>query len=310
MMTNAKVTTDMMLVDVRYEAMSDIHKKESVASVAKKYGVTRQAIYKWIKLSRRQVKSPLLIKRGRPKSTALLTLQQQEEIFQILSSCMPYQNILFYGNQGLIYKKKYYLWSVDAVGYLISKKFNLKHLKARNVAARILKVWNVIPVDNKVTIDLNDYDITSMEQIKKIANETNANFYFIKAVRCGEQFNNKVKNIVFQVINIKDKASPMEFVVFQVKLNVHNLYYLEFKHSNDAFTELVKLLLRKREEDPLYSNDTQKVKVIIMLDGTIFGVLRQWKMCIKKLNKIPGIYIDSLHYAANSRRRKKTDIFD
>ena len=106
---------------VRREAVAAVQLGMSQLEVAKLFGVTRQAVGKWMEIYRLQGNSGLKAgKRGRPAGGQLEPWQAAQIVRQVMDRC-PDQ-----------LKLPYYLWTREAVGQLIEKRFDIR-----------LSVWTV-----------------------------------------------------------------------------------------------------------------------------------------------------------------------
>lgn len=118
--------------DIRFRAVKAVLDGKSQVEVAETLGVTRQAIGKWIKAYREGGKKALKSKRqGRPKGGTLLPWQSAQIVKTIMNR-HPEQ-----------LKLPFYLWTRDAVGRLIEKRYGIN--LSRWTVGRYLKRWGFTP---------------------------------------------------------------------------------------------------------------------------------------------------------------------
>jgi transposase len=107
--------------DIRHKAVKAVLTGKTQVEVARLFGVTRQAVGKWIKKYRESGMNGLKAKRqGRPKGGTLLPWQAAQVVRTITDHC-PEQ-----------LKLPFYLWTREAVAQLIEKRFGIQ-----------LSVWTV-----------------------------------------------------------------------------------------------------------------------------------------------------------------------
>jgi transposase len=102
--------------------------KKRQVEVAAIFGVTRQAVSKWVEAYQKEGEKALKAKRaGRPKGHSLLPLQAAQ-IAKMIVDCYPDQ-----------LKLPFYLWTREAVAQLIERKFGIR-FSIRTVG-RYLQGW-------------------------------------------------------------------------------------------------------------------------------------------------------------------------
>ena len=118
--------------DLRQKAIKAVLDGKKQVAVAKIFGVTRQAVGKWVKAYREEGSQALRAqKRGRPKGGSLLPWQAAQIARTIVDRC-PDQ-----------LKLPFYLWTREAVAQLIERRFGLR-LSPWTVG-RYLKRWGFTP---------------------------------------------------------------------------------------------------------------------------------------------------------------------
>jgi len=118
--------------DLRQKAIKAVLGGKKQVEVAKIFGVTRQAVGKWVKAYREQGSHALKArKRGRPKGGSLLPWQAAQIARTIVDRC-PDQ-----------LKLPFYLWTREAVAQLIERRFGIR-LSLWTVG-RYLTRWGFTP---------------------------------------------------------------------------------------------------------------------------------------------------------------------
>ena len=118
--------------DLRKKAVNAVHSGMKQVEAAKYFGITRQAVGKWIKAYREGgVKALKAKRRGRPKGKSLLPWQAAQ-IAKAVVDRPPEQ-----------LKLPFYLWTRDAVAELIENRFGVR-LSVWTVG-RYLKGWGFTP---------------------------------------------------------------------------------------------------------------------------------------------------------------------
>lgn len=106
---------------IRFKAMATLEAGHSKTDVAKIFGVTRQAIHGWISLQKHSGMESLRAgQRGRPIG-GKLSSKREQVICRVIEDHCPDQ-----------LKLPFYLWTREAVGHLIQRRFGMK-----------LSVWTV-----------------------------------------------------------------------------------------------------------------------------------------------------------------------
>lgn len=118
--------------DIRMKAINAVLGGKTQIEVAQTFGVTRQAVGKWLKAYRESGKGSLKAKpRGRPKGGSLLPWQAAQIVRTILDR-HPDQ-----------LKLPFYLWTREAVAELIERRFEIRLSKW--TVGRYLARWNFTP---------------------------------------------------------------------------------------------------------------------------------------------------------------------
>lgn len=118
--------------DLRQKAIKAVLDGKKQVEVARIFGVTRQAVGKWVKAYREQGSHALKAqKRGRPKGGSLLPWQAAQIARTIVDRC-PDQ-----------LKLPFYLWTREAVAQLIERRFGIR-LSLWTVG-RYLRRWGFTP---------------------------------------------------------------------------------------------------------------------------------------------------------------------
>ena len=116
----------------RREAIKAILDGETQTELAKVFGVTRQAVCKWVKAYRAMGEEGLRARKtGRPKKALLLPLQTMQ-IITLVADNYPEQ-------LGL----PFYLWTREAVAQLIEQRFGVRF--SIQTVGRYLGDWGFIP---------------------------------------------------------------------------------------------------------------------------------------------------------------------
>ena len=114
--------------ELRREAIQAILDGRTQAEVARRCGVTRQAVCKWVKAYREKGDEGLKTKRsGRPKGASLLPLQAMQIATLIAEYCPEELGLPFY------------LWTREAIGRLIEQRFGV--LFSMRTVSAYLKRW-------------------------------------------------------------------------------------------------------------------------------------------------------------------------
>ena len=118
--------------DIRIKSVKAVLDGKKQVDVAKMFGVTRQAVGKWVKVYRVDgAKSLKAKKQGRPKGGSLLPWQAAQIVRTILDR--PPEQL----------KLPFYLWTREAVANLITKRFGIE-LSIWTVG-RYLSRWGFTP---------------------------------------------------------------------------------------------------------------------------------------------------------------------
>lgn len=117
---------------IRFMAMSDIHDRQPITSVAKKYNVSRQAVYNWIAITKEKGDKALSAQKRGPKKRNLLKNYQAASICKTIIDKCPDQLKLF----GC-------LWTASAVRALIKRRYGIEY--SIRHTQRLLKVWGLTP---------------------------------------------------------------------------------------------------------------------------------------------------------------------
>ena len=118
--------------ELRKRAVAAVLEGRTQIEVAEVFGVTRQALGRWVKAYRQEGPKALRAKRkGRPKG-GLLEAKQQRRIARMVIDRLPDQH-----------KLPFYLWTREAVVQLIEKKLGVK--LSVWTAGRYLKRWGFTP---------------------------------------------------------------------------------------------------------------------------------------------------------------------
>ncbi|HID06498.1 MAG TPA: IS630 family transposase [Armatimonadetes bacterium] len=118
---------------LRYRAVEAVLDGMTQIDAAEVFGITRQAVGKWMKTHRTGGKASLAVKKRGPKSPrAKLKGWQAAKICNLIRDRHPEQ-----------LKLPFYLWTSDAVRLLIRREFGIE-LSGRSVR-RYLKRWNFTP---------------------------------------------------------------------------------------------------------------------------------------------------------------------
>jgi transposase len=118
---------------IRIKAVAAVMGGMTQVAAAKLFGVTRQAIGRWVRAFRRGGEAALKArKEGRPKGSGKLQGRQAATIVKLITDKEPRQ-----------LKLPFYLWTQDAVRGLIQRRFGI--VLSRSQIARYLKAWGLTP---------------------------------------------------------------------------------------------------------------------------------------------------------------------
>jgi transposase len=118
--------------DLRKKAIQSVLNGVKQVEVARIFGITRQAVGKWVSAYREGGKRALRERRrGRPRGGSLLPWQAAQ-IAKVVIDRTPEQ-----------LKLPFYLWTREAVGQLIEKRFGIR--KSVWTVGRYLSRWNFTP---------------------------------------------------------------------------------------------------------------------------------------------------------------------
>lgn len=118
---------------IRIKAVAAVMGGMRQVAAAKLFGVTRQAIGRWVRAFRRGGEAALKArKEGRPKGSGKLHGRQAATIVKLITDKDPRQ-----------LKLPFYLWTQDAVRGLIQRRFGI--VLSRSQIARYLKAWGLTP---------------------------------------------------------------------------------------------------------------------------------------------------------------------
>ena len=118
--------------DIRLKAIKALKSGKTQVEVAKIFGVTRQAVGKWVNAYREGGEKALKAKqKGRPKGGTLLPWQSAQIAKAVVDRCPDQMKLPFY------------LWTREAVAQLIERKFEIR-LSVWTVG-RYLKRWGFTP---------------------------------------------------------------------------------------------------------------------------------------------------------------------
>ncbi|MDY6935586.1 MAG: IS630 family transposase [Spirochaetota bacterium] len=156
---------------VRRKAIKAVLEGKRLCEVADLFGVTRQAVWKWLKAYREGGTQAMISKqKGRPRGGTLLP-GQVTQIIRTIADSNPEQ-----------LKLPFHLWTRDAMINLIESKFNIS--LSQSTVGRYLKHWGIIPqITNPHTFRQNIEQIHSWldeeyPRIRKHAKREGAKIYW------------------------------------------------------------------------------------------------------------------------------------
>ena len=130
--SDARLLPPVLQQKLRHNAVEMFLNGKKPTAISKQLGVSRQAIYNWIKKHSESGSLGLKInKRGRPKGTQMKPWQGAQIVLLIKNYCPDELSMPFF------------LWTRESVGLLIKKKFNIKLSKW--TVGRYLTKWGFSP---------------------------------------------------------------------------------------------------------------------------------------------------------------------
>jgi transposase len=119
--------------DIRRKAVKAVLGGDPVEHTARRFGVSRQALHKWLRLYRDQGESALRATKKGPKTGGSLKPWQCAQVVRIITDKCPEQQKL----------PGFWLWTREAVQHYIKRKFGLE-LSLSSVG-RYLRRWGLTP---------------------------------------------------------------------------------------------------------------------------------------------------------------------
>jgi transposase len=118
---------------IRIKAVAALMSGMTQVAAAKLFGVTRQAVGRWVKTFHQGGEAALKArKEGRPKGSGKLQSRQAAVIVKLMTDKDPRQ-----------LKLPFYLWTQDAVRGMIQRRFGI--ILSRSQIARYLRAWGMTP---------------------------------------------------------------------------------------------------------------------------------------------------------------------
>lgn len=209
----------------------------TTSDISRKLGVSRQAIYGWIdKYSKSGEKGLANHRRGRPKGTQLEPWQSAQIVKLIKNSCPDELSMPFF------------LWTREAVGLLIKRKFNIS--LSRWTVGRYLSNWGFSPQKPaRRAIEQNPQAIErwlniEYPAIQKLARKEKATIYW------GDEMGLRSDHNVGRTYGLKGKTPVIKRTGNRFSCNmistITNLGKLNFMVFHENFTEDVFLKFLKR----------------------------------------------------------------
>lgn len=299
------------------------YEKQPVTSVAKELGVSRQVIYKWLKLYDQQWKYGVNLKRmGRPRGTKKLSPSQQQEIKHIISNNLPDDRVMNYAKHLSTYgcddrkteywytPTRYDLWSIDSVSELIRQKLNI--CIDHRAVERMLWAWEFIPkLSTKYLLHGHGSDYSHVVSLLKMRDVTDRPVFYLgvlgirKKVPCHKK---RIDEPQCTSIYLFYPKKQIEFIC-QDSIPVtakRNTEYYDIKRRNEPFRKIAEVLrkrqLQQQDQDPwieftrMISPKYDPFSPIVVLDRSITRYWKRWRSNSKKLKEKYGVTFVATDY--------------
>jgi transposase len=238
--------------DLRKKAIQSVLDGIKQVEVAKIFGVTRQAVGKWVKAYREGGEKALRERRrGRPKGGSLLPWQAAQIAKTVIDR--PPEQL----------KMPFYLWTREAVGQLIEKRFGIQ-LSVWTIG-RYLARWNFTPQKplrrayERDPMAVQQWIETDYPSIRKQAKEEQGRIYWgdemgLRSDHCvGRSYGKRGQTPVIPGTGQRFKCNMISAIT-----NRGDMKFMVFKEylSAEVFIEFLGRLIRQSRE-----------KVFLIVDG-------------------------------------------
>ncbi len=235
--SDARLLPPVVQQKVRHDAVDMFLKGATITDISKRMGVSRQAIYTWLKKHSLSGDEGLKIhKRGRPRGTQMKPWQSAQIVMTIKNHCPDDLSMPFF------------LWTRESVGLLIEKKFNIKLSKW--TVGRYLAKWGFSPQKPaRKAIEQNPKAIESWlkfryPMIQKQAKKEKA------VISWGDEMGLRSDHNVGRTYGLKGKTPVVKRTGNRFSCNmissITNLGNLSFMVFHDSFTSDIFLKFLKR----------------------------------------------------------------
>ncbi|BBI17577.1 IS630 family transposase [Neochlamydia sp. S13] len=235
--SDARLLPPVIQQQLRHKAVDLFLNGKNTTEISKHLGVSRQAVYNWIKKHSESGKQGLKIhKRGRPKGTKLQPWQSAQIVNFIKNSCPDQLSLPFF------------LWTRESVGLLIWNKFNIKLSKW--TVGRYLATWGFSPQKPaRRAIEQNPKAIEEWfkieyPSIQKLSKKENATIYW------GDEMGLRSDHNVGRTYGLKGKTPVVKRTGNRFSCNMisalTNLGKLNFMVFHENFTSEIFLKFLKR----------------------------------------------------------------
>lgn len=238
---DARLLHPVIQQEVRRNAVEMFLKGLSKVDIAKLLGVSRRSVYKWVEAYKKSGESGLKnCKRGRPKGNQLQPWQSAQIVKLIKNSCPDELEMSFC------------LWTREAVGLLIQKKFNIKVSKW--TVGRYLANWGFTPQKPaRRAIEQNPKAIKNWLQVEyprihKQAKQEKATIHW------GDEMGLRSDHNVGRTYGLKGKTPIVKRTgnrfscnMISAITNLGRLSFMVFKENfnEDVFLKFLKRLIRQ-----------------------------------------------------------------
>jgi len=238
---DARTLPSMAQEDLRRKVLKVIMEGKRQVEVAQLFGVTRQAVGKWVKKYREGgVRALQARKRGRPSRSSLLPWQAAQ-VAKAVVHRYPEQ-----------LKLPFYLWTREAVAQLIERKFGIR--LSRWTVGRYLAQWGFTP--QKPMRKAFEQDPEQVRQwleekypeIRKLARQKKAEIYWGDEMglrsdhACGRSYGRCGETPVIPGTGKRFGCNMVSAIT-----NRGRLYFMIFKQrfESEVFTEFLRRLVRQ-----------------------------------------------------------------
>ena len=239
--TDARFLTPVAQRALRHSAIELYLTGKTPTEVSTVLGVSRQAIYMWIKRHSESGKQGLKINnRGRPKGSELLNWQKAHVVKIIKNYCPDELSMPFY------------LWTRESVSSLIFNRFEIKYSKW--TVGRYLSDWGFTPQKPaRCALEQNPNSIkkwleVEYPMIRKKSKKENATIYWCDEMGLRSDHNSgRTYGIKGKTPVVKRSGNRFSCNMISAITNLGRLYFMVY-HENftsDVFLTFLKRLVRQ-----------------------------------------------------------------